>query len=120
MRVLVSGMIIAGVWLAGCTEQPSITSQPATRPNLEQCIPDNVAEVYIEGMACPFCTYNVEKKIREIADVQTVSTDLNTGVARVIFVQGAKPDSQALWGKVVKSGFTPKKITTATGVYRGE
>ncbi len=113
-------MIIAGLWLAGCTSPSVVTSQPAPRPNLEQSIPDNVAEIYIEGMACPFCTYNVEKKIREIADVQTVSTDLNTGVARVIFDEDAKPDVKALWGKVVKSGFTPKKITSAGGVYRGE
>ena len=120
MRLLTIGMMIAGFGLAGCVNSSVTTSQPATRPNLEQSLPDNVAEVYIEGMACPFCTYNVEKKIREITDVRTVSTDLNTGVARVIFSEDAKPDVKALWAKVTKSGFTPKKITTAEEVYRGE
>ena len=96
MRLVIMGMIIVGLWLAGCAGPSVATSQPATQPNPEQRVPDNVAEVYIEGMACPFCTYNVEKKIREIAEIQTVSTDLNTGVARVIFDEDATPDVKAL------------------------
>ncbi len=120
MRIFLTGMIIAGLWLAGCMNTSVTTSQPATQPNSQQRVPDNVAEVYIEGMACPFCTYNVEKKIREIAGVRTVSTNLNTGIARVIFNEDARPDAKALWDKVVRSGFTPKKITTAKGFYSGE
>ena len=120
MRLLAIGMMIAGLLLAGCAGSSGIPSQPATQSNAEQTVPNNVAEVFIEGMACPFCTYNVEKKIREIADVRTVSTDLNTGVARVVFREGTRPDVKALWAKVTRSGFTPKKIMTAEGTYRGK
>ena len=45
MRLLAIGMVIAGLLLAGCAVQSVVTSQPATRANLEQSILDNVAEV---------------------------------------------------------------------------
>ena len=77
--------------------------------------------VTMEGLACPFCVFNVEKQIKRVPGIEpaSVRTDLDKGVTTAAW----KPDvpfDPALLKKAVKdSGFTLKSIEiTAEGKVR--
>lgn len=75
------------------------------------------ATVYIKGLACPYCVYNVERSLQDVDGVDRVETDLNTGIARVWFTPSKKPNPKDLWRAVKDSGFTPSKIVIGTESY---
>lgn len=116
--VLISAFCVLA--LAGCAGGPQSTAVTAKgRQPAEKGRPSSGLDVYIQGMACPFCTYNVEKKIREIPEVGSVSTDLRTGIAHVEFEEGAEAAPERVWKQVEKSGFTPTRIVTPRETYDG-
>ena len=40
-------------------------------------------EVGVDGLACPFCAYGIEKKLSSIDDVQEIAVDITKGVVIV-------------------------------------
>ena len=72
--------------------------------------------VSIDGMACPFCAYGVEKKLGAVDGVKTVRIDTKKGVA---ILKAGKDRSIALINvprAVKQAGFTPRELNvTATG-----
>jgi copper chaperone CopZ len=116
--VLCSAVLVLA--LAGCAMGPQDAGVAARGDErLEKRRPSSGFDVYIEGMACPFCTYNVEKKIREIPGVESVTTSLETGIAHVELAEGAAVEPRRVWKQVEKSGFTPTKIVTPRETYHG-
>ena len=64
----------------------------------------------VDGLACPFCAYGLEKKLRALAGVQDVSIDINRGKV-VLEVAGSElPDLEAVREAVKKAGFTPGPV----------
>lgn len=119
MWILV-GIVLAAGCAAGCAALPWGESSAEAPAGHEHPLPADQAEVHIQGMACPFCVFNVEKKLREVPGVRSVVTDLESGVSRVEFQGEEAVAPEALWRKAEKSGFTPRKVVTRGGVYRGE
>ena len=77
-----------------------------------------VAEVriYVEGLACPFCTFGIEKSLKKVPGVVSLETTIRTGLVRIQLEPGAQLDPAALNEAVKKSGFTPSRIeATITG-----
>ncbi len=66
--------------------------------------------VRVDGLACPFCAYGIEKKLREVPGVAAASTDLATGVVTLELEPGAEPDLEAIRRAVERAGFTPKGV----------
>ena len=73
--------------------------------------------VSVDGLACPFCTYGIEKKLKKVAGVRDVITDLKSGTATLLVLDGQVPDIGEVKAAIKKAGFTPKAITlTAVGI----
>ncbi len=42
-----------------------------------------VYSIRVDGLACPYCAYGIEKKLNEIDGVKFINMDLDTGVVTV-------------------------------------
>lgn len=72
--------------------------------------------VSVDGMACPFCAYGVEKKLKKVDGVGSISVDLEAGKAVMTAAEDGSIDLPGVPVAVRKSGFTPGRIqATATG-----
>ena len=60
----------------------------------------------VDGLACPFCAYGVEKKLNAIAGVQRIEIDIASGTATVTMVEGAALDEAAARKAVKAAGFS--------------
>ena len=76
----------------------------------------NEVRLYVEGLACPFCTFGIEKSLKKVEGVVSLETTIRTGLVRIQLEPGAQLDPAALEEAVRKSGFTPSRIeATITG-----
>ncbi len=74
------------------------------------------ARLHVKGLACPFCTYGIEKNLKKVIGVMVVETTIRTGLVRAQLAPDAEIDLEALQKAVAKSGFTLDHIeVTATG-----
>jgi len=75
--------------------------------------------VHVEGMACPFCAYNIEKRVKTLETVgknARVEVVLDEGTASFPWKAGAAFDPASVDRAVRDAGFTPARITIeATG-----
>ena len=78
------------------------------------------ATVQVNGLACPFCVKGVEKHLKKIEGVESVSTNLKRGEVRLQFVPGAFFELARIEKAVVRGGFTPGIVLlTAVGKVQG-
>lgn len=60
----------------------------------------------VDGLACPFCAFGIEKQLGKIAGVGTLETDVKTGVIRLTMKDGFLLDKTVAEQAVEKAGFT--------------
>ena len=60
----------------------------------------------VDGMSCPFCAYGLEKKLRKVKDVESVTIDLNKGEVVVSAKAGSTIQEESLRKAVHDAGFT--------------
>ena len=71
------------------------------------------AETYtlqVDGLACPFCSYGIEKQLRQLTGVSEVTTNIKTGTIQVNTKSGVKLTKADLSAAVKRSGFTVRGI----------
>ncbi len=61
--------------------------------------------VEVDGLACPFCAYGVEKQFSRIDGVETIDVDIETGAVIVTMRDGATLDEAMARGAVEAAGF---------------
>jgi len=68
-------------------------------------------QMRVDGLACPYCAYGVEKKLKQIDGVEGIDIDLDKGVVTVQVREGvALTDTQM--AKLFKdAGFTYRGMT---------
>ncbi len=71
-------------------------------------------KLYVDGLACPFCAYGVEKKLRGVAGVDGLDIDINAGVVSVTMAEGASLDEAAARQIVKDAGFTLRDFERAS------
>ena len=75
--------------------------------------------VRVDGLACPFCSYNIEKRVRPLKGVARdakIVTSLKEGSAEFPWKPDVPFDPGAVRKAVREAGFTPREIfVTATG-----
>ncbi len=71
---------------------------------------DPVYEVGVDGLACPFCAYGVEKQLSRVSGVREVETDVAKGVVVLRVEPGASLDEDAVRDAVRRAGFTPRSF----------
>lgn len=62
--------------------------------------------LHVNGLACPFCAYGIEKKLKEVPGVEHVETDIKDGVVVVTMEEAAAMDEAAAKQAVKEAGFT--------------
>ena len=78
---------------------------PAVNAQVEQ------VSIRVDGLACPFCAYGLEKKLKKIDGVGNVEINVDKGVAEL---QSKKAESivvEGLKNVVSDAGFTARQIT---------
>ncbi len=75
--------------------------------------------VRIDGLACPFCAYNIEKRVKTLEGVERdarIVTSIKHGVAKFPWKSGVAFDPAAVRKAIHEAGFTPRELTvTVTG-----
>lgn len=65
-----------------------------------------IYELRVDGLACPFCAYGVEKKLGAIEGVQRIRVDIATGTVTVTMAEGAVLEETDARQAVKKAGFS--------------
>lgn len=120
LTLLMIGLLfIVAAW--GCvgtpTVEPLVHSQPpehpqppepSAAPTSQEAAPQ--ATIQINGMACPFCTYNIQRQIEALEGVQRVDVSLEKGQAYVTLSKRNPPTAEQLREAVESAGFTPGQV----------
>ncbi len=70
----------------------------------------------VDGLACPFCAYGVEKKLLAVPGVAGIDVLINEGKIILKFSEGADLDVPALHAAVDKAGFTLRGLLVRDAV----
>lgn len=70
-------------------------------------------KLHVDGLACPFCAYGIEKKLNAIKGVQGVGVDIASGLVNVTMAEGASLDEATAKQAVKDAGFTLRKFEPA-------
>ena len=77
--------------------------------------------VFVDGMACPFCAYGIEKKLKRVEGVESLRIDINAGTATMTATDGLSIKLNQVPGAIRDSGFSAREIRVeATGSIRQE
>jgi len=77
-------------------------------------------EVQVDGLACPFCAYGLEKKLKKLPGAANVQIELNTGWASFDVLSGVLLP-EPVQAAVRDASFTPRDIrVTASGTVQGK
>lgn len=60
----------------------------------------------VDGLACPYCAYGVEKKLKQIDGVEKVDVDLDQGLVIVKTREGVELTDEAMKKLFKDAGFT--------------
>lgn len=64
----------------------------------------------VDGLACPFCSYGVEKQLRAIPGVSGIKISIKTGTVTVTMKDGAKLTRAQADRAVKDAGFTMRNF----------
>jgi len=67
-------------------------------------------KIGVDGMACPFCAYGLEKKIKKIDGASDLYIDINEGFITFSVPSNKKPTEEALNKVVKEAGFKIREI----------
>ena len=77
------------------------------------------AKVSVVGMACPFCAYGVEKKLKKVEGVGSIIINMQEGTATMSAKNAESINVSRVPEAIKESGFSSGKIViTATGKIR--
>ena len=75
--------------------------------------------VRVDGLACPFCAYNIEKRVKTLEGVEPdarIVTSLEHGIAKFPWKSGVAFGPAAVRKAIREAGFTPRELSvTVTG-----
>lgn len=71
-------------------------------------------KIEVNGMACPYCAYGMEKELKKVSGVDDVKIQLKEGLAYIATLKKQKPLKENLALIVTNAGFTPGKIEYST------
>jgi len=68
-------------------------------------------ELRVDGLACPFCSYGLEKKLKEVKGVGKVAINVDKGFATLNNKKEQSIEVEMLEPVVKDAGFTPGEIS---------
>ena len=70
--------------------------------------------LHVDGLACPFCAYGLEKRLTKIPDIDGIETDIETGTIRVTMAADRPLDAITAAQAVEDAGFSLRDFETVT------
>ncbi|NOZ11821.1 MAG: heavy-metal-associated domain-containing protein [Gammaproteobacteria bacterium] len=67
-------------------------------------------QMRVDGLACPYCAYGIEKKLKKIEGVKKIEVDLNKGLVTVNVVDGVKLTEEQMTKLFKDAGFTYRSM----------
>lgn len=99
-------LALAALWLtapqAMAAETPSASAKSAA----------NAYVVRVDGLACPYCAYGIEKQFSGMPGVTGTQVDLGKGVVVVHVKPGTRFTTQQIKHTVSDAGFTLKRVVS--------
>lgn len=113
-------MVVASV-VSVTMAAPAAFAQEASRPVAEQAAPGARTRIVmkVDGLACPFCAYGLEKKLRALDAVDSIEVKLNEGVVFVDLKPGGAVSEEVLDRVVKEAGFVLREIRRKAAVAPG-
>ncbi len=71
---------------------------------------DTLYKLKVDGLVCPFCEYNIKKKLSKIDDVKDVNVNLKEGTVKIVVAEGKKLQEDIVKQEISNAGFTLKSI----------
>ncbi len=68
-------------------------------------------QMRVDGLACPYCAYGVEKKLKAIDGVEKVQVDLDKGLVTVDVKDGTELTEPQMQQLFQDAGFTFRSMT---------
>ena len=68
-------------------------------------------QMRVDGLACPYCAYGVEKKLKAIDGVEKVHVDLDKGLVTVDVKEGTELTDAQMQQLFQDAGFTFRSMT---------
>lgn len=65
----------------------------------------------VDGLACPYCAYGIEKKLKQIEGVEKIDVDLDKGLVTVNTREGAELTEPQMIQLFKDAGFTYRSMT---------
>lgn len=72
-------------------------------------------QLRVDGLACPFCTYGIEKQLSSIDGVTDIAVDIENGSVIVTMTDGAVLSEALARDKVKAAGFTLRSFSRLPG-----
>ncbi len=66
----------------------------------------HVYRLRVDGLACPFCAYGVERKLSSVKGVEKLTLDIDAGHVTVTMAPGAALDEAVARQAISEAGFT--------------
>ena len=63
-------------------------------------------QLRVDGLACPFCAYGIEKELKRTDGVESIRIDINAGTVTVTMAEGATMTEAQASRIVEDAGFT--------------
>ncbi len=63
-------------------------------------------QLQVDGLACPFCAYGIEKELKRTDGVERIDIDINAGTVTVTMADGATMTEAQAARIVADAGFT--------------
>ncbi len=67
-------------------------------------------DIRVDGLACPFCAYGIEKKFKKMEGISDIKVDLDKGVVSVNAAEGVELQADKLKKLFNESGFTYRSM----------
>ncbi len=71
---------------------------------------DTHYQIRVDGLACPYCAYGIEKKLKQIKGVRNIDVDLDKGLVKVDVADGTTLTAPQLTKLLKDSGFTYRSM----------
>lgn len=67
-------------------------------------------EVFVDGIACPFCAYGIEKQLDKLGGILEMRTDVASGVIRLTVEESVTLTEEGVRTAVENAGFSLREF----------
>ena len=67
---------------------------------------DTHYQLQVNGLACPFCAYNIEKNVGKLDGIKDVKANLKEGLVSVLVAEGKTLSEEVVRQTITNAGFT--------------